>query len=74
MKVSSRVTRNWPLGLPLKSGRLSTGFTGSKIELLERHILAFREELLEVSRMGQELELLLVELSNIISPKKTEVT
>ncbi len=74
MKVSSRVTRNWPLGQRLRSDRLSTEYTGSKIGLLVRHIQAFREELVEVSVMGQELELQLEELLSIINQKKTKVT
>ncbi len=62
----------WQLVQPLKSDRLFTKFTGSKIELLKRHISVFQRELERVSAMGQELELQLEELSNIINKKKTE--
>ncbi len=67
------MTRNWPLGQRLKSGKSSTGFTVSKIELLVKHIAVFRAELARVSHMVQELELQLAELSNIIEMKNKEV-
>ncbi len=64
----------WQSVQPSKLDRSFIKFTGSKIELLLRHIAVFRVELARVSAMEQELELQLVELSSIINQKKTEVT
>ncbi len=72
MKVSSRVTRKWsqvPLALPSDSARSFTKYTVSKTEQLVRHIVAFREELLEVSNMVQDLERLLDQQLNFIKMK-----
>ncbi len=54
--------------------RLSTECIVSKTGLLVKHIEAFREELVEVSVMVQDLERLLVQQLSFIKMKKPEVT
>ncbi len=54
--------------------RLSTECIVSKTEQLVKHIEAFREELVEVSVMVQDLEQLLGQQLSFIKMKKPEVT
>ncbi len=68
------MTAKWVWEQPLKSARSSTNYTGSKIELLVRHIEVFRQQLARESHMAQELELQLVELLSIIKMKNREET
>ncbi len=78
MKVSSRVSESdWSSGSLLRlseSDLLHTECIVSKTKLLLKHIEVFREELVEVSAMVQDLEQLLAALSSIIKMKKPGVT
>ncbi len=73
MKVSSRVSElgwSWePSVLQSRLDSWSTKCTVSKIEQLVKHIVAFREELAEVSSMAQDLEQLLEAQLSITSKK-----
>ncbi len=64
------MTRKWQqLVLPSDLVNLSTECIVSKIELLVKHIEAFHEELVVVSRMEQDLARLLVQQLNFIKMK-----
>ncbi len=62
------------VSLPMQSelDQYCTKSTVSKIELLVKHIVAFREELVAVSVMAQDLEQLLEAQLSIINKRKTE--
>ncbi len=68
------MTRSWSSEEQSDLDNWSTECIVSKIELSVKHIEAFREELVAVSAMGQDLVLLLEAQLSIIKKTNLEVT